>query len=48
MSVEMRAVLANKLKEMMTEDKKVVVLDADLAKAAAHGLRNGFSGRAMT
>lgn len=33
-SMEMRAVFASELKRLMIEDKKVVVIDADLAKAS--------------
>jgi transketolase len=48
MSLEMRAVFANKLKELMTEDERVMVLDADLAKASGtFGLRDIFPKRAI-
>ena len=35
--MEMRAVLAEQLKQMMQQDPKVVVIDADLAKQAELG-----------
>lgn len=46
--MEMRAVLAQQLKEMMEKDPKVVVIDADLAKASGTwGLRKDFPDRAI-
>lgn len=46
--VEMRAVLAQELKKLMQEDERVMVLDADLAKATGTwGLRNDFPKRAI-
>lgn len=48
MSQEMRAVLAQELKKLMQEDERVMVLDADLAKATGTwGLRNDFPKRAI-
>lgn len=46
--MEMRAVFAEKLLKIMQENDKVVVLDADLAKASGTiGLRNHFPDRAF-
>lgn len=48
MSIEMRAVLVAQLKKLMQEDDKVVVIDADLAKASGTWpLRNDFPDRAL-
>ncbi len=48
MSVEMRAVFAKKLEEIMHKNEKVVLLDADLAKASGTiGLRKIFPDRAL-
>lgn len=46
--IEMRAVLAQELKKLMESDEKVMVLDADLAKASGTwNLRNDFPDRAI-
>ncbi len=46
--IEMRAVLAEELKKLMANDDKVVVIDADLAKASGTwGLRKDFPDRAI-
>lgn len=46
--MEMRVLLAEKLKEMMAKDDRVVVLDADLAKASGTwALRKDFPDRAI-
>lgn len=46
--MEMRVLLAEKLKEMMTKDDRIVVLDADLAKASGTwSLRKDFPERAI-
>ncbi|MGN0771953.1 MAG: transketolase family protein [Christensenellales bacterium] len=46
--IEMRVVLAQELKKMMENDPKVVVIDADLAKASGTwGLRKDFPDRAI-
>lgn len=48
MSIEMRAVLCNALKERMAKDKRIIVIDADLAKAnGTHSLRKDFPDRAL-
>ncbi len=48
MSAEMRAVFAQELKKLMTEDEKVMVIDADLAKASGTwALRKDFPDRAI-
>ncbi|MEG1509735.1 MAG: transketolase C-terminal domain-containing protein [Clostridia bacterium] len=47
-NVEMRKVFATQLRELMLKDDKVMVLDADLAKASGtHGLRTEFPDRAI-
>ncbi len=47
-NVEMRAVFASELKQLMEADDKVMVLDADLAKASGTiGLRDIFPERAI-
>ena len=47
-SKEMRAVMADWLKEKMAEDEKLVVIDADLARAnGTLGLRKEFPDRAL-
>ncbi|HKL74313.1 MAG TPA: transketolase C-terminal domain-containing protein [Clostridia bacterium] len=46
--MEMRAVYAEELKKLMTNDERVVVIDADLAKAnGTWALRNDFPDRAI-
>ncbi len=47
-NIEMRAVFASELKKLMEADDKVMVLDADLAKASGTiGLRDIFPERAI-
>lgn len=48
MAKEMRAVLAEKLEELMSKDDRIMVIDADLAKAnGTWGLRAKFPERAL-
>ncbi len=48
MAVEMRAVLANKLQSLMESDRRIVVIDADLARAnGTLGIRKQFPDRAF-